>query len=122
MSFFYIISTRNAREIIGKISRIAKYQEKFLFLSLREKCPYSELFWCAFSCIFIRITSNMDTFHALCAVHTMSMIKIFSNVLVILLVCFRPILPFISALFGKLQHPMSPSYRNQCTAKCFKIA
>ena len=39
-------------------------------MSLREKCPYSELFWSVFSPnakkIHTRKTSNTDTFHAVC--------------------------------------------------------
>ena len=31
---------------------------------LHKKCPYSELFWSAFSRIRTRITPNTDTFHA----------------------------------------------------------
>ena len=46
-----------------------KYGPHFLqFLKfcvpLREKCPYSELFWSAFSRIRTRITPNNDTFYA----------------------------------------------------------
>ena len=33
-------------------------------LSLREKCPYSELFWSGCGIMRTRITSNTDTFHA----------------------------------------------------------
>ena len=33
-------------------------------MSLREKCPYSELFWSAFYRIRTRITPNTDTFYA----------------------------------------------------------
>ena len=37
-------------------------------LTLREKCPYSELFWSAFSRIRTRTTSNTDTFYAVSGV------------------------------------------------------
>ena len=32
-------------------------------MTLRKKCPYSELFWSAFSCIRTRITPNTGTFY-----------------------------------------------------------
>ena len=66
----------------GVFRNFAKFTGKHLckilfFNSLREKCPYSELFWSAFSRILTeyliesecgkirtRITPNMDTFHA----------------------------------------------------------
>ena len=32
--------------------------------ALRKNCPYSELFWSAFSRIRTRISPNTDTFHS----------------------------------------------------------
>ena len=60
--------------------KITKELEQNLSITLPNKCPYSELFWSAFSCIKIqygvplriqsecekmrtRVTPNTDTFH-----------------------------------------------------------
>ena len=37
---------------------------KKLFVTLREKCPYSELFWSKSKKMRTRITRNTDTFYA----------------------------------------------------------
>ena len=61
---------------LGQVHRplagnFTKFSEQLFFRAqgrtqnpaLREKCPYSELFWCAFSRIWTGITPNMDTFY-----------------------------------------------------------
>ena len=41
-------------------------------ISMRKKCPYSELLWSAFARIRTRITPNTDIFHVVFSIHTSS--------------------------------------------------
>ena len=54
--------------------------------SLRQKCPYSELFWSVFSCIrteygkiLTRITPNTDNFHAVWHLSELLLMRLSSN-------------------------------------------
>ena len=66
-----IIRTSNCRFVrVIKFNSVQKFVkiESWLLWSfwhaLRKKCPYSELFWSVFSRIWIRITPNTNTYHA----------------------------------------------------------
>ena len=46
------------------ISKFTNIKMEFTLKTLREKCPYSELFWSDHNKIQTRITPNQDTFYA----------------------------------------------------------
>ena len=61
-----IFQNTSFEEHLGTAASVTIFQ-----VTLREKCPYSELVWPAFSCIrteygkmWTRITPNTDTFYA----------------------------------------------------------
>ena len=81
-SFLFIASKQQLKLTMRKFSKIFKQfliekawlQSKrlclrFFGLSLREKCPYSELFWSELSRIRTRITPYLDTFYVVFCTH-----------------------------------------------------
>ena len=58
-------SSKNSKPFLRQLLRRRNEKRR---ATLRKKCPYSELFWSVFSCIWTeygrtRITPNTDTFH-----------------------------------------------------------